>query len=41
VAIDVMDNPNPDGDAASGNVFMPETGTRTACNGDTCGNACE
>jgi hypothetical protein len=41
VAIDVEDNPNPYDGAASGNLFMPEMGTRTGCNGDTCGNACE
>jgi hypothetical protein len=41
VAVDVMDYPNPYGGAASGNVFMPETGnTRTECDGDTCGNVC-
>ena len=41
VAIDVTDNPNPYSGAASGNVFMPETGnTRTACDGDTCGTVC-
>ena len=41
VAVDVTDNPNPYSGAASGNVFMPETGnTRTACDGDTCGTVC-
>jgi len=41
VAIDVTDNPNPYSGAASGNTFMPATGnTRTSCDGDTCGNAC-
>jgi len=41
VAVDVADYPGAYGGAASGNMFTPATGnTRTSCDGDTCGTAC-